>query len=365
MKSFMFILLLVFISFRSFAQDISKITELDDIVSETSGLIYVNDRLITHNDSGGMNALYEVNEQNGGIVRTVNVENATNVDWEDICQDDDHIYIGDIGNNNGNRTNLRIYKVLKSDYLNSEQVTAEIINFSYKDQTDFTSANNNTNFDAEGLISYGDNLFIFTKNWVDQRSNIYRLSKLAGTYEIVKTDEFNAEGLITGAVYNPLSDKVILSGYGGLSAFAIELRGFSGGKFSNGVIDKYALGIPLTESFQAEGIAYKNATLHYVSTEKNTLGNPSLYSLNSATLGLEDIELQQQLVYPNPGQTNLTIGRSEELDKIEIYDASGKRLYEVSPVVPEKLDISKLSKGIYIMKMYAGQRQSSLKFIKQ
>ena len=62
-----------------------------------------------------MNALYELNVTNGNVSRTVTIQNAANVDWEDICTDDDYIYIGDFGNNSGNRTNLRIYKVLKSD----------------------------------------------------------------------------------------------------------------------------------------------------------------------------------------------------------------------------------------------------------
>ena len=53
------------------SQDISKLTNLNDDIAETSGLIFFDDRLITHNDSGGMNALYEINTADGNINRTV------------------------------------------------------------------------------------------------------------------------------------------------------------------------------------------------------------------------------------------------------------------------------------------------------
>ncbi len=227
MKHFLWMLLFISSPFLGISQDISKLTNLDDAVSETSGLIFFDNRLITHNDSGGMNALYEINANDGTISRTVSIQNATNVDWEDICTDDDYIYIGDFGNNSGNRTNLRIYKVLKSDYLNSTEVSAEVIAFSYQDQNDFSSASNDTNFDAETLISFGNDLYLFTKNWVDQRTNIYKVPKIAGTYAIQRTDEFDAEGLITGGTFNPGANKVVLTGYSGIRAFAIELTGFS------------------------------------------------------------------------------------------------------------------------------------------
>ncbi|MCF6223589.1 MAG: hypothetical protein L3J34_07665 [Flavobacteriaceae bacterium] len=39
---------------------IERITNLDNLISETSGLINFNGRLITHNDSGGKPSLYEI-----------------------------------------------------------------------------------------------------------------------------------------------------------------------------------------------------------------------------------------------------------------------------------------------------------------
>lgn len=364
MRYFLTLLLVLFFPILVISQDITKLTNLDDEIAETSGLVYFDNRLITHNDSGGLNALYEINESDGNINRVVTIQNASNVDWEDICTDNDYIYIGDFGNNNGNRTNLRIYKVLKSDYLASELVSAEIIEFSYEDQNDFTSSPNNTNFDAEALISFNSELYIFTKNWVDLRTNIYKVPKLKGSYVAEKIDEFDAEGLVTGGTFNPLAGKVVLTGYAGIKAFAIELRGFSDGKFSNGVIDKYDLNIPLPASFQTEAVTYFDISNFFISAEKNALGSAALYSLVSNTLAVGDFSLIQNSVYPNPALDILTLETDADLEKIEIYDYLGKKVFE-NEGVNKDINISQFSKGVYILKLYSGNRTSSVKFLKE
>jgi len=364
MKLHLFSILLFFSSFLVMSQDLSKVTSLNDDIAETSGLIYLENRIITHNDSGGMNALYEINRADGEILRTVTIDGAKNVDWEDISQDDQYIYIGDFGNNNGNRTNLVIYKVLKSDYLSADNVNAETIEFDYADQNDFTSAPNNTNFDAEALISYGNDLYIFTKNWEDQRTNIYKLPKVAGNYSIEKIDEFDAKGLVTGGAYNPLAMKVVLTGYAGLKAFAIELSGFSDGIFSNGLTEKYNLDIPFTASFQVEAVDYTDATNYYLSAEKNALGDATLYALVSSTLGIDDIALIRNQVYPNPAAETLRVNSSLTYEKIEVFNYLGQTMYEDESGLNE-INISEFPKGVYVLKIYAGNRMSSIKFLKE
>ena len=86
-------------------------------LSESSGAIFFNNKLITHNDSRGENKLFELDTITEQVTRTVAISNATNIDWEDITQDDTSIYIGDIGNNSGNRTDLKIYKISKTDFV--------------------------------------------------------------------------------------------------------------------------------------------------------------------------------------------------------------------------------------------------------
>src|SRR3954451_24152951 len=72
---------------------------LGNRVHESSGLIWWDNQLWTHTDSGGKPDLYAVDKSTGKVLKIVTITNATNVDWEDIAQDDDYIYIGDFGNN--------------------------------------------------------------------------------------------------------------------------------------------------------------------------------------------------------------------------------------------------------------------------
>ena len=152
-------------------------SDLSSTVNETSGLLWWNNQVWTHNDSGGETDLYTIDSTNGNIIKTIAFTKGNNVDWEDIAQDDKFFYVGDFGNNkNGNRTNLRIYRVKKSDLKTLTTVKPSIIKFSYSDQTDFTpKGNNNTNFDCEALIAYGDSLFLFSKDSVDNKTRLYQL----------------------------------------------------------------------------------------------------------------------------------------------------------------------------------------------
>ena len=134
------------------------------LLDETSGVVFTGGSVWTHNDSGNSNDIYRIDSITNAILQTVNISNATNVDWEDITADSNYIYVGDIGNNNGNRTNLKIYRISKTVLTPSTvSIVADVINFSFSDQTTFTSLHNNNNFDCESMIFYNDSLHLFSK----------------------------------------------------------------------------------------------------------------------------------------------------------------------------------------------------------
>ena len=269
---------------NSFNQ-LSIVTQLSDLVDESSGLIFLNNNLITFNDSGGSNSLYEIDIINGEVIRTVDIINAINNDWEDISVDSEYIYIGDFGNNYGNRQDLLIYKISISDFLNSadNSVYAEEINFSYSDQINFQSNPYNSNFDAESIISFNDSLYVFTKNWVDRKSNVYSISKNPGNYIASKIDSVDVQGLITAAEYNINSNTVTLLGYDTDSPFIIELTNFNESNFSQGLISKFPLVVPETSSIQTEGLT--NIDNYYYISAEDYLGNPQvLYRISKDSL---------------------------------------------------------------------------------
>jgi hypothetical protein len=266
----------------------NNMVALSAIVNETSGLIFWRNSFWTHNDSGGANAIYSVDSTTGNIIQTVTITNATNVDWEDIAQDDSYIYIGDFGNNvNGNRTNLRIYKIAKADInLNSTvSVTASILNFSYSDQTNFSATgSNNTDFDCESLIAKGDSLYLFSKNWINNQTRLYRLPKLAGTFSAEYLQTFNVNGLITGADYIASCNRIALVGYNRVlngATFVWNLFDFNGNNFFAG--NKRRIDTDLINTTgQVEAISFIDGNNVYVSRENNAIfgGTQQLMRLN-------------------------------------------------------------------------------------
>lgn len=245
---------------------IKKITNLNSAINETSGLINFNGRIITHNDSGGEPALYEIDITNGNVIRIVTISNAKNVDIEDIAQDDNFIYLCDIGNNSNKRKDQTIYKISKSDYLSNVDVVAEKISFSYKEQTDFTKSNQKTNFDAEAVVNINDNLFLFTKNWGNLKTSVYKIPKEKGDYELTRIDSYNINGLITGADYNIITESAILTGYLNFVPFVVRLSNFSKSNPLDGKIEKKTLN--LDGSIQIEGVASNPDGTYYISAEE-------------------------------------------------------------------------------------------------
>ncbi len=189
------------------------LTALPESVRETSGIIFHGGLLWTHNDSGNQAVLYGLDTLTGQVVRTVVIDGPPPVDWEDIAIGDTHIYIGDIGNNAGNRTDLRILRIDLAGWENKDTVVPEVIAFSYPDQTDFSPGSQQTEFDAEALVYHNDSLHIWTKNWQSQTSRYYTVPDLPGSHVAVLRDSFDTGGLITGAAVSPGGKEIVLTGY--------------------------------------------------------------------------------------------------------------------------------------------------------
>ena len=260
---------LLFFSQALAQQPNTFVTRLNKQVKETSGLVSLNGKLITHNDSGGKPWLYEVNPGNGAITRVVILDNATNIDWEDICHDGEFIYIGDFGNNAGARKDLVIYKIRIEDYLQRQQVEVEKIRFRYAEQTDFRQTRMQTNFDAESLIAYGDSLYLFTKNWGNQQTSLYAIPKLPGNYTVKSKGSLPVNALLTGAHYDETSGSVWLTAYTtSFRAFLVEIKDTFSGSFSSREFNRYNIK-PDQASTQIEAIAPTGeAGIYYISSEE-------------------------------------------------------------------------------------------------
>jgi hypothetical protein len=363
-----YVLTLIFLFFGLLTIKSQTATEITNLqtpdLDENSGLIFYNNNIITFNDSGGEANLYEINANTGNITRTVTITNATNVDWEDITQDASYIYIGDIGNNNGNRTDLKIYKIAKNDYNGSDDIAvAEIISYSYADQLDFTSNPNNTNWDAEGLISYSDQLLIFSKNWVDNRVNVYSIPKTNGTYSALLKSSYNTNGLITSAEISLNENIIYLIGYSSSQApFMYTIHGIPNNSldiFSGVISEKISNIVPIGNQVEAIALFEITPNKHrlYISNEKfifsyediTIIFPPKLWLIEidaeTVTLDVPDITSDLTLtIFPNPFDKTLKL--SERVDEIIIFDLLGRILAKQQYV--KKLSLENLNPGHYI-----------------
>lgn len=239
---------------------------LQDTIQETSGIIYWENRFWTINDDTDT-AIHALDTLSGKILKSYNLKKTVNRDWEEISQDGNYIYVGNIGNNvNANSKDLHILRVEKKSLLLNNQVI-DTIYFSYEDQVDFSEMKSNkTNFDGEAFVVSKDSIFIFTKQWKAKKTSLYGFPKVPGKYTAKLKTTFDINGLVTGATY--LEDKkiVVLCGYSKLQMpFIYLLYDFKNTDFFSGNKRKIKLKLPFR---QIEGIAYKNNLDFYLTNEK-------------------------------------------------------------------------------------------------
>lgn len=248
--------------------------KLGDSLRETSGLITFNNLLWTHNDDHDTN-IYGLDSK-GKIQKQIQLEKVVNTDWEEISQDSSYIYLGDFGNNyQGNRKDLHILRIEKNSFLLNKPVM-DTIAFSYSNQTDFSVQKpNSTDFDCEAFVVSQDSIYLFTKQWSQNKSSIYVLPKTPGTYVAQLKETLNVEGLVTGATLTP-KNEIVLCGYTKkLRPFLYLISDLKNFNFPVANQRK----IKLSLSFhQIEGIATFDGKLFYLTNEsfvkKPIVNNP-------------------------------------------------------------------------------------------
>ena len=242
--------------------------ELPMEVNETSGLFFHNGRLWTHNDSGGKPILYALDTTTFEVVQKVTLSNAKNKDWEDVCTDGKTVFVGDFGNNNGNRKNLRIFTFPLSAIPDEgdASVTVDSIRFSFGDQTNFEKRRYEHDFDCEAMFTSEDYLYLLSKGWETGTTRLYRLPKAPGNYVAEVVNGFDSQGLITGADYDRENRILVVVGYvkSIWKPFMYIIFDFdeAGVKLSN-----HRFEMPQWVGAQTEGICFFDDGRCYVSAE--------------------------------------------------------------------------------------------------
>lgn len=279
-------ILLQFVSTNSMGQKLEFLSKLPSIINESSGLETTGQNQIwTFNDAGGNPELFLIDRQ-GNLLKTLEIVNVKNRDWEDISKDDQgNFYIGNIGNNSNASTDLSIYKIPNPKKIKDSQVSAQVISFSFEDQVDFPPPEEKLNFDCEAMFWFNENLYLFSKHRsFPMATNLYRLPAEEGHHTAKKIATFytgKASGTfkdfsdywVTAAAISPSGDKVCLLNDKKLWIF----YNFEKDQFFNGDY----LEINLGTKTQKEAVCFVSNDLLYISDEhwQNSDEGGNLYKL--------------------------------------------------------------------------------------
>lgn len=231
-------------------------------VTGNSGLAPANKigDLWTHSDGGNSSRLYQITYQ-GDLLQTLDLAPLTNIDWEDLTHDDERrLYLGDFGNNQNKRRNLRIYRLSGPAFRH-----VDTIRFAYADQRAFPPKKSQRNFDCEAFYYSQDSLYLFTKNrspedlWVKQ----YVLPAQPGRHVARLADSLLLDTWITAADLSPDGHTVALLGHGRVYL----LRREPGKRLFDGA--KQTLRLPTNS--QVEALTFTGNHDFIISSEKGKL----------------------------------------------------------------------------------------------
>ena len=310
-------------------------TNLDETLNGSSGMVFFDNMLLTHNDHYDQ-SLFQIDTTDAHIIEQLYFAGIPYQDVEECDHDDLYVYLGDMGNNvSGNRTNLHFLRILKSS-LHSENPVIDTTWFSYADQTDFSACpSNTTDFDGEAFIVVGDSIYLFTKQWTTHHTALYAMPKTPGTHVAQHKGEYDVDGLVTSACYLAEYQQVVLCGYSAmLQPFVVLLYDYQGNGFFSGNKRKMSLNLPF---HQVEAITHRGAWRFYLTNEYI-----SQYGVNIAAK-FHKLDLSEYLapfdpdalpeatagltfeIYPNPTKELLHFeGLQDVAGRYEIFNEMGQ-----------------------------------------
>lgn len=322
------------------AQNVRTITNLPNTLSENSGMLISNENAIwLHNDGGDSAKLYLI-DTFGTVLRTILINNATNVDWEDMTYDNQgYVYIGDFGNNGNARQDLKVYKIPHPDSIVGAVVSAEIIAYSYPEQLAFPPPNGEKKYDTEAVVYFQDSLYLFTKDRTSPHLGytwLYQIPADTGVHAAVLLDSFRTNQIsfifeVTGAALSPNQDQLALLGANRIWLFS----NFNGHRFFDGTIQT----ISLNSISQKEALDFVDTSRIYFSNEASFFGVPQLRELNFAGLLVNNAliassnAINNLVAYPNPVNDYLYLEFNlKETAKVSVklLDLNGKCVQKIA-----------------------------------
>lgn len=379
MRIFCLTFILFSFQFMACSQTVRTISSLPSTLAENSGMLVSNENAIwLHNDGGDSAKLYLI-DTFGTILKTILINNVTNVDWEDITHDNQgRVYIGEFGNNLNSRQDLKIYRIPHPDSISGNTVAAETIEYYYPEQTAFPPVDSEKKYDTEAVIHFQDSLYLFTKDRTSPHQGytwLYQISADTGMHAAVLLDSFQTNQIsyifeVTGAAMSPNQEQLALLGANTVWWFT----GFTGNRFFDGMVQS----VSLNSTTQKEALDFVDNERLYFSNETSIFGSASLGELNlsglitSNSLVVEQMLLDKVLAYPNPTDKVLNV-------EFELYEAAKVtiQLLNVEGKIVQRFPSEKLSggkqlldlsiealpTGVYFLRLKSGQQKYTKRIV--
>ena len=158
----------------------------------------------THTDGGKRPTLHAISREGRSLAEFL-VVGARIIDWEEVAMDDrQHVYVGDLGNNDTLRNQLAVYELNEPDPKTKQGTVA--VQRSW--QLRFPAAA----FDCESLFIWGNHGYVVSKLFDDLKAEIYRFP-LVNTNQPVLLEfvgKLEVTSPITGACISEDGNKLAL-----------------------------------------------------------------------------------------------------------------------------------------------------------
>lgn len=187
-----------------------------------------------HNDSGDEPRVYPVHRDGSTYPNEryldepgVLIGGAINVDWEDVAMTaSGQLVVADCGNNGNDRRDLAFYFLAEPAPTAGRTAPLRRVFFRYPEQRQFPAPADNFNYDAEGVFTLGDDVYLCTKHRSDTRTRLYRLTETPGeeVHPLEYLDQFDVRGQVTGADADATGERTVLLTYQTLWLFDVEDR---------------------------------------------------------------------------------------------------------------------------------------------
>lgn len=193
-------------------------------IEESSGIVASRQHagvFWTHNDSGNPATIYAIG-RDGKLINEFDIR-AKNRDWEDIAIDDDgHLYVGEIGNNNGRHGELAVFRIDEPDPhkplpAGASLPVTQTWRLTFPDKP----------FDCESLFVWKNTGYVVSKRLDGGLAGLYRFPLEDQTKPAVleKVAELAIRFPCTGADLSPDGKRLAVQSVGGPYLFNLPAAG--------------------------------------------------------------------------------------------------------------------------------------------